>query len=374
MEQSGPSRERITVAGRDVIVVRGTRTQTVNICTPANTAGQYQARFRLPITADLRTADLANLTDLDALTARLQELGAEPEDPVTTGTRPLPPLVPAPPGDDPWLRRATDAVDHAIDTLLTGFLDAPYLHRVEHSLHAEVFGLLKTHDALAEHAHLRTGQQTQLVHKEWPETLPRDNDGTPRPRGLFDLAVLSPAQLHQATLEQFRTGRIAPAIAIEIGLDYGVNHLRGDGHKLANSAVTVPYLIHLSRLPVRDTTAIEDAATLPPPARVAYVHHDATSGHARIKRITDSAIHDHQAQPEPATAPGSMTLHDAMRHILRTAPGRRLPPRTLCEEINRQGLYRMQDGRPVQIQQIHARSGNYPHLFRRTGGDIELIG
>lgn len=33
-----------------------------------------------------------------------------------------------------------------------------------------------------------------------------------------------------------------------------------------------------------------------------------------------------------------------MRHILRTAPGRRPPTLALCEEVNRQGLYRMQDG------------------------------
>lgn len=69
-----------------------------------------------------------------------------------------------------------------------------------------------------------------------------------------------------------------------------------------------------------------------------------------------------------------MTLHEAMREVLRSAPGRRMSPRDLCEQINRRGLYRMRDGRPVEVQQIHARCGNYPQLFRRVAGDIELVG
>ena len=51
---------------------------------------------------------------------------------------------------------------------------------------------------------------TWLIHKEWPETLPgRDVDR----RGLFDLAVLAPSQLAQASIDQFRQGRIhAPIV------------------------------------------------------------------------------------------------------------------------------------------------------------------
>ena len=40
--------------------------------------------------------------------------------------------------------------------------------------------------------------------------------------------------------------------------------------------------------------------------------------------------------------------------------------------INSQRLYRMRDGRPVEAQQIHARVGQYPHLFIREGTFIKL--
>ena len=67
-----------------------------------------------------------------------------------------------------------------------------------------------------------------------------------------------------------------------------------------------------------------------------------------------------------------MTLHEAMREVLRTAPGRRLTPRELAEQVNRRGLYRMRDGRPVEVQQIHARATNYPQFFARDGDAIAL--
>lgn len=67
-----------------------------------------------------------------------------------------------------------------------------------------------------------------------------------------------------------------------------------------------------------------------------------------------------------------MTLHEAMLAVLRTAPGARMTARELCDQINRRGLYRMRDGRPVEIQQIHARAGNYSHLFVRVGDGIAL--
>lgn len=69
-----------------------------------------------------------------------------------------------------------------------------------------------------------------------------------------------------------------------------------------------------------------------------------------------------------------MTLHEAMSQVLATAPGRRMTARELCEQVTRRGLYRMQDGRPVEVQQIHARVGNYPQLFTREGQYVVLRG
>jgi hypothetical protein len=61
--------------------------------------------------------------------------------------------------------------------------------------------------------------------------------------------VLAPGQLQRTALEQFRAGRIDAPIVIELGLNYGSQHLAGDRQKLANSAVQHPYLVHLSRMP-----------------------------------------------------------------------------------------------------------------------------
>ena len=61
-----------------------------------------------------------------------------------------------------------------------------------------------------------------------------------------------------------------------------------------------------------------------------------------------------------------MTLHQAMVEVLRDAEhGMRAGD--LAAEINRRRLYRMRDGRPVEAQQIHARAGNYGHLFKKVG-------
>lgn len=66
-----------------------------------------------------------------------------------------------------------------------------------------------------------------------------------------------------------------------------------------------------------------------------------------------------------------MTLHEAMVVVLRDAE-RGLRAGDLAAEINRRRLYRMRDGRPVEAQQIHARVGNYGHLFRKAGSSILL--
>lgn len=84
---------------------------------------------------------------------------------------------------------------------------------------------------------------TTLIHKEWPETKARpEKQGR---RGNFDLAILNPEQILGHTVEDFTSGRIAPAFVIEIGLNYGLNHLKSDDKKLKNSGCPNGYLLHL---------------------------------------------------------------------------------------------------------------------------------
>ena len=68
-----------------------------------------------------------------------------------------------------------------------------------------------------------------------------------------------------------------------------------------------------------------------------------------------------------------ITLHEAMRRVLQRAPNRMMRAADLAETINRERLYRMQDGRSVEKQQVHARVGHYPGLFAREGTFIKLV-
>jgi len=193
--------------------------------------------------------------------------------------------------DADWLSHARAAVDRAISILVEQFLTDPYMHRVEHSLHAALYRLLKDQPTLAGPVPLQFGEQTQLVHKEWPETIARQLHGAEGPRGSFDLAVLAPSQLKETRLEQFRTGRVDAPIVIEIGLNYGYDHLRQDAEKLRHSNVRAPYLLHLSCIAAGDSSKTEDlACSATEPLRVAYVHHDPKTNTRRVKRLGYAAV------------------------------------------------------------------------------------
>jgi hypothetical protein len=76
------------------------------------------------------------------------------------------------------------------------------------------------------------------------------------------------------------------------------------------------------------------------------------------------------SEPPPATPggpSGTMTLHAAMHKVLKEAPGGKLRAGEILAEIERQGLYRMRDGRQPESQQIHARANHYPNMFGKEG-------
>jgi hypothetical protein len=79
------------------------------------------------------------------------------------------------------------------------------------------------------------------------------------------------------------------------------------------------------------------------------------------------------AFPERADEGERVTLHAAMAKVLSTTPNRMMRAGDLAAAIERKGLYRMRDGRPVEQQQIHARVGHYPQLFAREGTFIKLM-
>ena len=77
-------------------------------------------------------------------------------------------------------------------------------------------------------------------------------------------------------------------------------------------------------------------------------------------------------QPVGHHSDARLSLHGAMVKVLEDAPERMMRARDLAAEIDRRGLYRMRDGRAVEPQQIHARTGNYPDLFGKEGTFINL--
>jgi len=145
-------------------------------------------------------------------------------------------------------------LESAIDSLIDNFIREPYLHRVEHSMHCELYSMLSVHRSLqGVHPIGSTSWNTGLIHKEWPEQKAReDKNGR---RGNFDLAILSPESLRRADLYEFTEGRIEPDFAVEMGLNYNLDHLINDDRKLCNSGYTESgYLVHLWQ-PSRGITA-----------------------------------------------------------------------------------------------------------------------
>ncbi len=59
------------------------------------------------------------------------------------------------------------------------------------------------------------------------------------------IAILNPAHFSEHTIEDFTAGRIRPDFVVEIGLNYGLPHLKSDDVKLNNSGCRDVYLLHL---------------------------------------------------------------------------------------------------------------------------------
>ena len=270
---------------RRVIIRTGTKSQTVRVCTRQNAPGKYEAVYRLPILSAIAAPDVPEMADLDAFRTWLVETrNALPEEP--SGQPVVPAAVGIGAADEAWLRVAVEKVEQAVDLLVDDFADHPYQHRVEHSLHLQLYRALAKHPQLDDLVPVgRSPRRAGLIHKEWPDTRP---GRAPDRRGLFDFAVLAPSQLDQASIDQYRQGRIHAPIAVEVGLDYGRAHLEQDLEKLDNSRVPHAYVVHFSRLPAADN--VDDLLTAAyPNIRKAYAHVPPT-GRRAVKHLADTDI------------------------------------------------------------------------------------
>lgn len=251
--------ERIPFKGRDVYLVTGHISQTVNVCTKDNRRGNYEWTVRLNLEHFVSGDDICRRADTDDLISWLtrEKLGKIERNPsgfdidsVWEDEEAEPQLVqsqcPLEKDDTIWIERAMRIAEVCIDELVLEFLDLPYLHRVEHSIHTRLYSILSNQPHFDRHFPLAEGGMlTQPIHKEWPETTPRPEKNNRR--GNFDFAILSPECLKTCTLENFSNGRLAPAIVIEMGLNYKEDHFLHDAEKLLNSKVLYGYLVHLVR-------------------------------------------------------------------------------------------------------------------------------
>jgi hypothetical protein len=248
-----------TQSGRNLYLCTRTQSQTVNICNANNRRGDYDWIVRLfqpEVATEAEIRDHAeNPADLVLWLQNAKRASVEKEPPPDLpADQPLL-AVPTPtPDEEAWIRVAVCIVEQSIDQLVREFLRVPNLHRVEHSLHARLFGILAAQPHFGRELPLHDrGALTQPLHKEWPETIPQENTR----RGNFDLAVLTPWQLQNCNVPDFRDGRLPAPIVIEMGLDYRAAHLAADRDKLIHSQVPHAYRVHLTRVgPDERATAI----------------------------------------------------------------------------------------------------------------------
>ncbi len=245
----------IYIHNRIVKIATGTKSQTVNICTEDNIHGEYDYILRI--------IDSKQFTSYDKLTAKqfssiedlidsiqkdhdgIMEKGLGKAEQVASLSDQVLKDIQYTEKPSEWEEKAKEIVEKSIDQFILDFIDFPYLHRVEHSIHCELYKTLSNGRLLGNQYPLGDDSISQAVHKEWPEYKPRPGKGNRR--GSFDLSIVSPEQLRLSTIKDFRYGRIKPFIAIELGLDYKLDHLDQDLYKLKNSEIKNGYLIHLVR-------------------------------------------------------------------------------------------------------------------------------
>ncbi|HOQ86599.1 MAG TPA: hypothetical protein PLQ89_12880 [Phycisphaerae bacterium] len=293
------TRERAKVNDRDIHIVTGDVSQTVNICTPENKLGRYDWVVRLSIGQKVTPDIVRGQPDIESLVTWLERehFGQIEQRPTDEGAKESlaadeqpPKAVPTDPDDALWIQRAMSITEICIDELVREFLELPYLHRVEHSIHARLYGILRAQPHFDRHYPLAGGMMmTQLIHKEWPETQARpDKDNR---RGNFDLVILSPGRLKRCSAREFDEGRIVPPIVIEMGLNYGQGHLVADAEKLLNSHVQHGYLVHLVRDKRHDPTIDEAIRSLQERScsiKVAFARYQ--GGRKYQKLLEDKAI------------------------------------------------------------------------------------
>ena len=145
-------------------------------------------------------------------------------------------------------------VEKCIEYIIDEFVKNPYLHRVEHSLHCEIYKILE--NKLIENNIItnRLGFKVCLIQKEWPHPENIDNS---RRRGNYDLVILGYDSLINSTLNNYLIGKnIEINTAIEVGLNYSIKHLEKDCETLSKTNAKNKIIIHLKNKHSRKTEIV----------------------------------------------------------------------------------------------------------------------
>jgi len=240
----------MVVEGKRIKIVTGRKTQTVNVYGDNNTEGFYSHKVRISSPTEFVAEDLLAQRNLQTIADLVQyletthhgvlEVAASRITPAVFSRKHKAEVSPS------WCDSIAGYVEQALNAVVTDFQINPYRHRVEHSIHCQLYMELLKCPGLDGH-HTIANHNIGFIHKEYPETTSRpEKDGR---RGNFDMAIIGPVDEAAVNLEikDFMVGLIKPGIALEVGLDYGASHLHSDWEKLKNSNIKRGYLLHLGR-------------------------------------------------------------------------------------------------------------------------------
>ncbi|MEU4245022.1 hypothetical protein [Actinoplanes sp. NPDC026619] len=248
-----------------LVQVTSDKNQYVRIGTLTGGPDRWEQEFRLPAGGHVSITEAKKQHSLTELIDWLNSNGAVP-----AKANPRPTLVRELP-EPGWMAEAKAAVESGLDSLIDDFLEDPFRHRVEHSLHVLLYERLAATGGFSKLCPIGDTQyRTTMLHKEWPETTPRPEKSG---RGNFDLAIIAPNQLEQTKLPQFVGGHVEAAIVIEVGLNYGHNHLKNDYNKLDAAKVVAGYILDLHRIGQPNPMSVSLARKSGPSIHVAYAHY-----------------------------------------------------------------------------------------------------
>jgi len=252
----------IEICFRKVYIVNGAKTQTVNICSKQNKQGLYDYTVRIQkpnsYVSEYQLSGLKfnSLNEFIVLLTGKYK-GILEKKPIDYGNIKIDKTNLKEKSfnkkifnSDLWLAKAIPIVEFTINDFIKLFTENPFLHRCEHSIHCELYYMLLQNKLLNEYA-VVDDFKIRLIHKEWPEYNIRSDKNK---RGETDIAILSPTNLKEYSINDYKNGTIEAPIAIELGLDYKYNHFEKDISKLINSNIYMGYIIHL----VRETEVTED--------------------------------------------------------------------------------------------------------------------